>query len=293
MPPVRALLRLRDEVGDSLSMIFYHTSGDFQNSVGKGRAKDYNIMGLPKDVVADGKILGGGMQTPDYNDMRKEFDIRKNQVPGLEITLSNQYSVSTGKGTIIAHIKNTASGTFEGTCHSAICQRDSVHEWGSPYNEDTCYAICFMMLPDYNGTTITVAAGETEEIEQTFTVASQWQRDDCYCVVFVQNEDKDINQAVEIPLDDATAIQPQVIPVSMKTENLFSLRVHQQKRSISIQLHCSNAVISIVNCAGVLQKQELNPKKYVNMSLSNLSPGMYFCVVHADGYHDEKKFLLY
>ncbi len=280
---------MRDEVGDSITIIQYHTSGDFQNTIGQGRARYYNQQGLPMDVYVDGDHKGD----MNYNEGRKAFDERKNIPPEVEISLSKQYSTNTGEGTVTVNIKNLSSReNIDGTCHFAICQRDSVYPWG--YNkEDSLYAIGFMMLPDHNGTAISIDAGKTEEIEQSFSIASKWQRDDCYCMVIVQKKDKEIIQAVEIPLDDATEIQPQVMPVSEQAKNLFSCEVHQNTRSVSVHLNCSNAVISIVNCAGVLQKREQGTKRYTYLPLHNLSPGMYFCVVQAGGYREEKKFLLF
>lgn len=294
MPSVRATLRLRDKVGDSMTMIQYHTSGDFQNEVGKGRARYYSQQGLPMDVYVDGDCKTGGMDKVTYEEACEYFDERMNLPPEVEINLSKEYSMSTGEGTVTANIENLSSkAKVDGTCHFAICQRDSVHTWGSPYNEDTCYAVCFKMLPDYNGTEISIAAGGTEEVTQSFTISSSWQRDDCYLTVFVQNNDKEIVQAVEIPLDGATEIQPHMMNVNDGAKNLFSFKVHQHKKSISVRLNCNNAVISIVNCAGVLQTREQGTKRYAYLPLQNLSSGMYFCVVQAGGYREEKKFLLF
>lgn len=196
-----ALDSLKHEVGDSLTIIAYHcwASDPFNNVDAEGRQSYYSVSGIPH-VWFDGvgSVLGAGSVPSAYNAYRSWFNNRKVIAPEVEITITGDYNPSTGAGSATATLLNVTSDTLDGICHFVICQRDTPYVWYL----DSLFGIERKMYPNYNGTSVTILPGQTEQVTQSFTVEESWERDDCYLTVFVQKTGatKEIAQAAEIDL---------------------------------------------------------------------------------------------
>jgi thiol-disulfide isomerase/thioredoxin len=203
-----ALDSLKHEVGDSLTIIAYHcwASDPFNNPDAEGRESYYSVGGIPH-VWFDGvgSVLGAGSVPSAYNVYRWWFNNRKVISPEVEITITGNYDQYTGMGSATASLLNVISDTLEGICHFVICQRDTPYVWYL----DSLFYIERKMYPNYNGTSVTIPPGQTEQVIQSFTVAASWERDDCYLTVFVQKPivPREIVQAAEIDLRDLVGIE--------------------------------------------------------------------------------------
>jgi hypothetical protein len=151
-------------------------------------------------MICDGRELAwNGGANYNYNGFRREFDRLKEIPPEVEIVLSGTYDPATGEGSVTATVKNITSENISGKVHFAICQKDTPFVW---YDATMLRHIERKMLPDSNGTSISLDADESTNVTESFTVETSWQRDNCYLVAFVQDSDTDILQAIEIDLLD-------------------------------------------------------------------------------------------
>lgn len=284
----RALVRLQNEVGDSLTIIAYHPSGSdpFYNSDAVGRANYYSIPGYPTcwwDGV--GSVVGGSSST--YNQYRQWFNGRRNRQPFVEITLIGDYDPSNGQGWATARMKNIVDTTVTGMCHFAIVQSDTPYYW---QGEDSLHWIERKMLPNYSGTSVTIAPNETKEVTQNFTVQSSWLRDKCYLTVFVQSTGypKEILQAAEEDLVN--------LGVSEGTNG--KVRIAQFGPNplgnyLMVRLNCDHAVMDITDCSGRLTKSINIDQKEMRIPVGDLRPGVYFCLIKTEEGCETKKFVKY
>lgn len=285
---VRALLRLRDEVKDSITIIAYHKEDAFEHSDAKTRFNYYpNVTGLPEHLVINGNYLG----RVGYDEVRNAFNEQKNLPDEIELSHSTNYSTNTGEGETTIYIKNISKNAIEGTCQIALCQRDSAEQWGGTNGEDTLFAILWKMLPDGEGTTVRIDPDSTYYITQPFTVQESWQRDDCYLTAFIQKSDKQIIQSIEINLEDMTFVKK--FDKNIQQHNLVSIKHNPQKRYLLINLNnkYDNAKLKIFNCAGIVKKQVNIHKQNLKIPLNDFSSGTYFCIVEIGDNIERFKFI--
>ncbi|RKX70126.1 hypothetical protein DRP53_05995 [candidate division WOR-3 bacterium] len=281
----RALVRLKSEVGDSLTIIAYHSSGSdpFYNVDASGRASFYHLGGYPTcwwDGV--GSVVGGSPST--YNQYRQWFNGRKRRQPFVEITIVGDYNPQTGEGWATARIKNIMDTTITGMCHFVIVQRDTPYYW---QGEDSLHWIERKMLPNYNGTSVTIAPNETKEISQSFSIPSSWLRDKCYLTVFVQSigTAREILQAAEEDLVNLGVDENKESAVEV---GLISTILHDQ---LVIRSGQSRIEVTIVDGLGRIQKRLNIAGGDAEISLRSLPSGIYFCRIRSGKDYQLTKFI--
>ena len=121
---------MKQEVGDSLSIIAYHIRSDgWHNTDGNGRSSFYSVSGTPTLICNGEDLAWNGGSNYNYNGFRKKFDELKGIPPDVEIALSGEYDQSTGEGSVTATVKNISADNISGKCHFAICQTDTPFVW--------------------------------------------------------------------------------------------------------------------------------------------------------------------
>lgn len=267
-------------------MIAYHDDDEYANNESKARFSYYpDVDGLPDDLVIDGEYLG----RVGYDAVREAFDERKKEPPELAITHATQYSTATGIGSTTISVENISSSAIDGTCLIAICQTDSAEHWGGSQGEDTLFAIFWDMLPDDDGTPISLNPDETADIPQSFTINEEWQREDCYLSVFVQKDNREIVQALEIPLVDATDCKPFV----QKSSEPFTFTLSNTQKLLMLKINHPGSIIEIRNSAGRIVKKQIADKQQVAIPLHTCSAGIYFCIVKSQNMILKKKFVMF
>lgn len=263
---------------------------NYETTDSRGRWNYYSCRGTPT-LWFDGAKDGYGL----YEESRREFDKRKILQPAVTITLKGNYTASTGQGTAIADIKNISGSRLSGKCHFVICQKKRLHDW---QGDSVLHHITRKMLPDYKGTTLSIASNETETISQDISVKQDWNRDSCYLTVFVQKDDKEIDQAVEIDLVllgqtsvyPGTGKQTQNIPA----QQLFSLKSNIVTEQLRITLSDrSRSRIQIIDCAGSLSASVFTDRTEISVPIEHLGAGCYFCIVVTRNQMSKQRFIKY
>jgi len=103
----------------------------------------------------------------------------------VNITLSGTYEQSTRAGTIRAVVQNDSSAEITARV-SVVITEDSCYYVG-PNGDPWHNHVCRDYIPDQNGTIVTIPAGESDTVEQTFSLQSGWNEAKCKLVVYAQS----------------------------------------------------------------------------------------------------------
>ena len=284
---------MKGEVGDSLTIVAYHVSDEeWTNPDGTGRKNFYSIPGTPTLYCDGPELPWNGGANYNYDGFREEFDKLKVIPPEVEITLSGEYDQISGVGEATASITNITLGEIEGVCHFVICQRDTPFVWQS---ETELHHIERKMLTDFNGSSVTIAQGETEEVTQSFTIEEAWERDGCYLTVFVQKSSKEVIQAFEINLDELTqtGVNPGITVGSSNNPNdaIFTIGTSQVNSYLKITFFRKAAKLDIIDCKGSIKKTVGAQGMQVIIPVGDLSAGIYFCISKEKDRIQKRKFI--
>lgn len=277
---------MKQEVGDSLTIIGYHRRSDgWHNADGDGRASYYGVSATPTIICEGTELPWDGGANYNYNGFRKEFNELKVIPPDAEIILTGEYDESSGEGSVTASIKNITSSGISGKCYFAICQKDTPFVWQT---ETELHHIERKMLPDYNGTSVSIDADDSTEVTQSFTVQSSWQRDNCYVVVFIQNSSEEILQTIE--LDLLELVTTNIIKHSEIISNLIVFKKTSEYFMVYVPFEGSYTVtISDVHGKRISSFTSSGKKQWYNISKS-LSSGIHILSISTSKKIFAKKF---
>lgn len=272
---------MKTEAKDSVIIIGHHINTDppWQSTDASGRKSIYSIPGTPV-VWIDGVKSTVGADTVKY---RSDFNTRKSVTPEVEITLTGSYEKSTGLGSVTASLKNISSAALSGTCQFVLCQKDTAVKWGSGSNQNSAiHYINRKMLPNYQGTAVSLTTGESKTFTQSISVLSEWQRDDCYIVVFLQKSNKEIAQAIECDLAKLTGTginsQNDKSVINAGVLQPFTILQSADNTSLLINAIFRQTGIMIVDSKGcIVKKVDVNAGKS-RISIHDLCTGVYYCV---------------
>jgi hypothetical protein len=169
--------------GDSLAVLEYHTSGDFNNSDASGRTSFYSIGSVPTSKINGRRTCSGGGDGTfscflgAYNMERLSYSVCTLRVDVAYDTTTRLLKVKTW---------TTALDTFthaDAHLRYAIAESHKYYPW---QDLDSLHHIVRKMLPNYNGVAFAIEPGETFVDSQSYTLSSAWVDRNCYVVVFVQ-----------------------------------------------------------------------------------------------------------
>ncbi len=267
----RAADQLKNEVGDSLSVIEYHLSDDYSFTGGNVRSNYYNIQYVPT-AEFDGIVEEIGGDTSTYSIYRNYFNQRKVLPKYFNINMTALYRIHQGNGYVVANISpidTMPHGNLK--LRYAIAETDIEHAWQT---EDSLFWVAREMLPDAYGKSLTGAISDTE----SFTIDGTWNIDNCYLTLFIQNDStKEVLQTKIIKLADYAGIGEKKYVSSM--EGNSDIRIDYMKRSIFVNVgNFNDRVISLYDIRGSRVAKEHLLKGINEISLNGLIKrnGIYF-----------------
>ena len=214
-PAAQAADQLKNEVGDSLSVIEYHLSDDYSFSGGNVRDNYYGIQYVPT-AEFDGVIEEVGADSTTYSIYRNYFNQRKVLPKYFNIDMDALYRIHQGNGYVIANISpvdTMPNGNLK--LRYAITETDIEQSWQT---EDSLFWVAREMLPDGYGKTLTGAITDTE----SFYIDGTWNVDNCYLTLFIQDDNtKEVYQTKIIKIADYAGIaEKNINPIHTENSNI-------------------------------------------------------------------------
>lgn len=154
-------------------VVAYHNGDPFVTAEGNLRISFYGVSGYPS-AYFDGAIpcIGGSSSGTTFAAYENAFNIRKAVDAPLEITLERTYpSLFLGAGTATATIVNVSDKKVTGKFHFVVTESHIPYTW---FNRTTMDHVMRDMVPDAQGVTVSVEAGETLSIDRSFTIDPDW-----------------------------------------------------------------------------------------------------------------------
>jgi len=233
----------------------------------------------------DGDKHGGS----NYTAWQSKIVARMNIPAPVTITMWGTYTPLRGTGTIYAKFRNDSTATINGRVIWVITE-DSIY-YSAPNGDLWHNHVARDYLPNQNGQTVSIPAGDSVTISQSFTIQSNWNANKCQIVTWLQNDVmtadsiKNIWQGAFINVPDLTyvaegnsenSVSENIIPIPnpcvIHTRFSFTLPA-QTEYSISIFDISGRKVWSIKGRADGKQKTvEWNLKDQKGVKLG---PGVY------------------
>jgi len=113
----------------------------------------------------------------------------------LTINLTCTYDSVANTGTVNATVTNTSGSSVSGNLHFAVTESNIPYNW---YGLTTVEHVCRDMLPDGNGESVTIPAGNNIVRSRNFTINTAWNENNVFIVVFVQGSTREIYQGAQI-----------------------------------------------------------------------------------------------
>jgi thiol-disulfide isomerase/thioredoxin len=194
------LEQLHEETGDSLLVLAYHYGDPYQTTETYNRILSYqsdpDLWGFPT-VIFDGYdsmvgSSGSGAAYTNYDYYRPIFDSHKTVTSPFEMTLiMGTHDLAARTGVIGVKVRNTNSVPEMGTLHFAVMERNIPVLWQGMTEID--YTVRDM-IPDENGESISIPAGDSILIIRNFNIDPSWVLGKCQFAAFIQRADKQIIQ---------------------------------------------------------------------------------------------------
>jgi hypothetical protein len=181
--------------------VWWPGSGDpyylYNTTENRNRTNYYGVDGVPA-LKIDGFITGGG-----YDGYWGQILSRFYMEPNLDITLSGSFNDDTRNGTLDISIE-AIEDAYWGDLHVRIALSESELHFSAPNGAVWHHQVMRDMIPDVNGTDLTIAYGQTVDMSQDFSCPSPLVIDNCELIVWVQCDSygKEIYQAARIALTD-------------------------------------------------------------------------------------------
>ncbi len=139
-------------------------------------------------------------------------------------------------------IKNISNSSISGTLQFAVKERHIKHAWQNFDDVEFCNR---GMIPNADGESVTIAAGESITKERVFTLKSDWVKNNCRVVAFLQKSDKEIVEGCAIGVNEGTPI----LVTEQSTKQ--SIRLQQRARDLLVYSPYKGVhIISVMNLAG-------------------------------------------
>ncbi len=186
--------------GDPVAIIENHNGDPYATTMSNGRNSYYGITGYPT-AWFDGRnpVVGGSHTTSMYPQYISRVNSRMT-VPTsflLDITGSSDgdnYSIN-------VNIEKVADYQTENiVLRFVLTESDIQYNW---QGQTEMNFVSRIMMPDLNGTPITMATGESLDVPLTFTFNNTWVKDNCELIAWVQNNTtKEVMHCAKIMVND-------------------------------------------------------------------------------------------
>jgi len=192
--------------GQPVAIIENHTGDSFANVYSNARNSYYNPSGVPT-AYFDGlnAVVGGSHTQSMYSNYLPRVTSR--------IAVPSKYTISaTGSldGTnlnIVATVAKPEADTNTNVLlHCVVTESHIQYSW---QGQTHLNFVNRLMLPNQNGTAVSLATGEEQTYNLTGIINSTWNINTCEVVLFLQNNaTKEILQGVKYPLPGLVGVNP-------------------------------------------------------------------------------------
>ncbi len=272
------LKRIKSEYKDKVAIVINYCYDTFQTQETKSREAYYDV-GYWPTCYGDG-ILN---EPYKYDKIKANVERRLAEPSPLAITMGS--TCPQNEGTLQVTLTNTSQSSVNGTLHVVVIENKIPHSWSNQPSTEDCNRD---MLPDAKGESITLAAGENITKQRTFTIKSNWKKQNCRLIAFLQKSNKEIIQGKEIGINEGThCIQPQ----STQTMNIT---VKSLKGSLYMQSPClGDHKVSLINLQGQsIKTTRINSSQKWNSIPVEVAPGLYIIKVITNKYHYSQPIML-
>ncbi len=178
--------------GYNVIPLHYHYSGSVGNSYGNARMNYYNISGFPTSY-----FNGGNEQVGGYSGTNSDYVTAYNQeiskMSSFKCNVLSTFTSNEIDYTVKIRVEKVAD--YSGTVKliTAVTENQAPHNW-----EGLTYVNYLQrtMVPDNNGTALSMNTGDVDTIELNFSINAAWNTDSLFFVAFVQNMgNKEVLQA--------------------------------------------------------------------------------------------------
>lgn len=197
----RALRQIKEEDKEDVAIIAYHFSDIFELSDTQAKTSFYNPPYRPH-CFTDG-ILS---TLSSYSTIRGHVNQRKNTNPPVTITMASSCPALSGNASIT--VKNISNSSISGKLHFAVKERHIDHAWQDFKEVEFCNR---GMIPNSDGESITLEPGASVIKERAFTIKSDWIKDNCRLIAFLQKSDKEIVEGCAIDVNEGTNVSHQKV----------------------------------------------------------------------------------
>ncbi len=128
----------------------------------------------------------GNPHCGSYTTWESKIVARMNQPAPVTITMWGTYTPLRGTGTIYAKFRNDSTAAITGRVVWVITE-DSLY-YAAPNGDLWHNHVARDYLPNQNGQTTTIAAGDSVTLSQNFTIQSGWNANRCQIVTWIQND---------------------------------------------------------------------------------------------------------
>jgi len=170
--------------GHAVAIVKNHNGDSFANTYSNARNTYYAITGYPT-ALFDGlnRIAGGSATQSMYGQYLPRVNARL-AVPS-HYTLAAFGAGSGTNWTVVVNVgKPEADDNTNVVLHASITQSGIPFNWG---NQTTVENVNRLMVPNQNGTPITLNTGEQTAVTLNFTTQSAWPLEDLELVIWLQN----------------------------------------------------------------------------------------------------------
>lgn len=124
--------------------------------------------------------------TINYATWRPKILGRMAEPAPVTITMWGDYNSSDGSGTIFVQYRNDSTASITGRALLVVTE-DSIYFTG-PNLDSIHNHVARDYLPDQDGSIITVAAGDSVVVSESFTIQPGWNESQCEIVAWIQND---------------------------------------------------------------------------------------------------------
>jgi len=192
--------------GHSVAIIENHNGDNYANTYSNARNSYYAITGYPT-AVFDGlnPSVGGSNNQSMYSNYLPKVNSRIN-VPS-HYTISATGTMNGNDISIQATIEKPEADTNTNVVlHCAITESHITHSW---QGQDHLNFVNRLMLPNQNGTPVSLATGGQQTVSLQGSFASTWNMNTCEVVLFLQNTStKEVLQGIKYTLPGLLGVNP-------------------------------------------------------------------------------------
>ncbi|MBU1008681.1 MAG: T9SS type A sorting domain-containing protein [Bacteroidetes bacterium] len=171
------------ENGHPVAIIENHNGDPYANAYSNARNSFYNITGYPTAYFDGGNASVGGSHSQSmYSTYLPRVNARLAVPTSFRI---NIFGTNTGNVyNVKVRIEKVADYSGSIVVHLALTESEIMVNW---QGQDHLNFVNRLMVPNQNGTPITITTGQTMDVDLTFTFNNSWVAEHCELVAWAQN----------------------------------------------------------------------------------------------------------